>query len=499
MNQALAGEVVSCLRVGGASELSLARLRAFGRLEWAGSLSWLDQSGLALYFWQRLKELGAESAIPLQLQARLAKNLEDNRLRVAEMAEEFDQLNLHFGEAGVEYAALKGFALIPEYCPEASLRTQYDYDYVVRPQSLDRAEQVLRAAGYIRKKLGEDHPVVYYRPTLPLPLPSCAEGLFSAQLQRTVELHLRLGYAEQEKICLGAPEDALDRAGWRTWEGRSFRGLTDEDALSFQVLHAFRHILHNWCRLSVFLEIAHFLERRSADSEFWRRFAERAGGLPRMADAGGVVLSLVARLFGGRVPGALSAWTTEPLPPALTLWVERYGVFSALENFSGNKFSLFLHREFIQDPDAWRAIQRRRLLPLHWPHRVAQATSPQLRSRLKAGRKQGFHSLRRLAFHGAAVFRYFFELPRWNRVLRQEAGEHAGHDWPSKPSLALLVSARHDERRPAAGRPVAENAALSSATRSDGRPGGSPRGRNSSRGVFSWTRKREAAEFKDRE
>ncbi len=444
MNRALAQQIIDCLRLSGTPRTSLPRLPTFGRHEWQRALVWLDVSGLALYFWQRLKELGAESAIPLQLQARLAKNLEDNRLRVAQMAEEFDQLNLHFGEAGVEYAALKGFALIPEYCPEASLRTQYDYDYVVRPQSLGRAEQVLRAAGYIRKTLREDHPVVYYRPTLPLP--SCAEGLYSAELQRTVELHLRLGYAEQEKICLGAPEDALDRAGWRTWEGRSFRGLTDEDALSFQVLHAFWHILHNWCRLSVFLEIAHFLERRSADSEFWRRFSERAYGFPRMKDAGGVVLSLAARLFGGRVPGALSPWATEPLPPPLTLWVERYGVFSALENFSGNKFSLFLHREFIQDSDAWRAIQRRRLLPLHWPHRVAQATSPQLRSRLKAGRKQGVHSLRRLAFHGAAVFRYFFELPRWNRVLRQKAGEHAGHDRPSKPSLALLASARHDER-----------------------------------------------------
>src|SRR2546426_4391090 len=57
------------------------------------------------------------------------------------------------------------------------------------------------------------------------------------------------------------------------------------------------------------------------------------------------------------------------------LWIERYGRPSALANFRSNKYSLFLHREFVEDPAAWAGIRRQRLFPARRPHRSEEHTS----------------------------------------------------------------------------------------------------------------------------
>lgn len=446
MNRALVREILNCLRVSGLPQMNLVRLQSLGRHHRGQTLAWLDQSGLALYFWMRLNELGAESALPPEARARLARNFADHRRRVADMAEEFGGLTGRLDDARVEYAVLKGFALIPEYCPDASLRTQYDYDYLLPAESLERAGQALRAAGYQRKGPKEDHPVVYFQSARPPRLPSSQEELYSPSLRRTVELHLRLWDPDEEKICLAQPEDALSRIRWRSWQGLRFPALADEDALLFQVLHAFRHILHNWCRLSVLYEIAYFLERRSSDSAFWKRFQEHIQGRPRLAECAGVVFSLATDLFGAEIPAEVRAWTTQTLPPALVLWIERYGRDSAPENFCGNKFSLFLHREFIQDPAAWREIRRRRLFPLQRPHRAAQAATSRLSARLAAGWKQWAHSFRRFRFHLGAALHYAWEIPHWERELRRKSAVRWICDGRESPPLTSVVTVRQADR-----------------------------------------------------
>ena len=81
-----------------------------------------------------------------------------------------------------------------------------------------------------------------------------------------------------------------------------------------------------------------------------------------------------------------------------------------------SKFSLFLHREFVQDAAAWREIRRARLLPLQRPHRAAQAKTPSLASRSVAAWNQGVHVARRLLHHLKAGVIYGWESYRWERV-----------------------------------------------------------------------------------
>src|SRR5262249_20833935 len=159
----------------------------------------------------------------------------------------------------------------------------------------------------------------------------------------------------------------FEHAVRRRWNEIEYMGLGDEDALVFQVLHAFRHILRNWCRLSVFLEIAWSLNRRSSDSLFWTRFAYRINQLRWVPEATMVVFTLAKHLFGAPIPEEIKKQLTPARYPVLALWTERYGRRSALANFRNDKNTLFLHREFVEDSAAWAGIRRRRLFPIQRP------------------------------------------------------------------------------------------------------------------------------------
>ena len=183
-----------------------------------------------------------------------------------------------------------------------------------------------------------------------------------------------------------------------------------------QVLHAFRHILECWCRLYTFLEIAHFLERRRTDLAFWEQFVDRLRVSPRLREMAGVVFSLAARLFGAPIAPAIEAGVLNSLPHPLLLWVNRYGCDSALANFTGNKYSLLLHREFVSDDATWREIQRKRLFPLHRPNRAGGPRTPGFSARLIAGWEQSAYVARRLSHHLLAAVRYKWESIEWERI-----------------------------------------------------------------------------------
>ena len=418
MNRALAGEIAGCLRVSGSPMDHVRNLAAFSRGDWKRAQEWLDHSGVALWFWDRLKGLGVPDAVPPEIGERLDRLIKDNALRVASMAEEFDSINRVFELAGVEYAVLKGFALIPEYAPDARLRTAYDFDYLLPPDSMERVDQPLRNEGYIHRHEDAGHSLRYTRSaSTPRPFPQ-RNYLYSAALPRAVELHSRLWETEPLMVPLPLPDDFLARKRLRNWQGLSFYSLREEDELMFQVLHAIRHILTNWCRLCVFFEIAQFLERRSLDSVFWRRFYERIRNIPPLPEMVGVVFSLAARLFAAPVPTVVDTEIMRNLRHPLELWVCHYGYDSALANLADNKYGLFLHREFVPDAVSWREVRRRRLLPLQRPNRGARASSPKVSARLATGWRQASYIGRRLLHHSIAAVRYLWESRRWERMRR---------------------------------------------------------------------------------
>jgi len=419
MNRALARCIVGSLRVTGSLEEPLAKLVKFRRPDWERTLPWLADSGLALYLLKRASQSDLHEALPAPIRDHLRRNRASNRRRIAEMKTEFGSLNCRFKAAGVDYVVLKGFTLIPDFCPDASLRSQYDYDYLVRPESVGLAQRTLEAAGYSRKTRspGFEPAGEFLFAAQPLSLPSPDEDFYGAHIPRTVEVHVSLWQTDRDMINLDVPEDALDRKRMANWDGLCFPVLAEDDSLIFQALHTFQHILSYWCRPSCFLEIAHFIAQRYSDEAFWEQFRSRVGGRRQLPEIVALVFSMAETLFGAPLPSQIRVWVEANLRPTLSLWVRRYGRNWALAPFPGSKLTLFLHREFIDDPAVWREIARSRLFPFHRPARVAEPGGPSLTSRRKANWSQCHFVLRRLQFHLGSLLSYGWELPRWERLL----------------------------------------------------------------------------------
>jgi hypothetical protein len=399
--------------------------RFFDEKEWERTLAWLDLSGLTLYFRHRLNATSGSGKLPAHVQDRMDQCQADNRLRTLAIAEELKALTELFAGAGIECVVLKGMTMLPDYCPDLALRTQYDHDLLLRPSSLASAETVLREAGYRRRNTQAAHAIEYHRPEAPIRFAEHWTALYSPRLARCIELHVSLWESADEKIDITLPEDLFQRAGYRRRFDFGYTALSEEDALVFQILHAFRHILENWCRLAVFFEIAYFLDQRCSDRPFWDRFGKRIENLRWLPDATALVFGLAEQLFGASPPPAINLQMESHLSPTLTLWTERYGKQAALANFRNGKYTLFLHREFVDDRAAWANIVRRRLFPLRRPHRPPAVAFQRGFSHLGRLSMEGLHALRRLKFHALSDLRYLWEYPRW-MFLRKRAVRDPG-------------------------------------------------------------------------
>lgn len=427
--------VVAELAVTGRTSAGATFWHSIDESDWRRVLDWMDVSGLALYFWHKVRTVEMVEALPLDVRARLARSYEMNCLRVEFIRKETETLNSLFDDAGVQFAVLKGLALVPEYCPGPNLRTQYDHDYLIHFQALARAEANLQRAGYKPKVSRDGYHIAYIRPTPEFVSSRKPVGLYSARLQRPVEVHTRLWDREEERIDIQLPDDFMNRCRKHSGLGLEYLTLCDVDSLVFQVLHAFRHILRNWCRLSVFLEISHFLQQRELDSDFWARYQCRTANLRWLPEASTVVFSLAQKLFGGPFPAELKTLVDPKFSATIDKWVELYGLPGAVANFRNNKNSLFLHREFVTDHLKWAEIRRRRLFPLRLPHHLPNVLFHDGASSSKRRLTQYLHGLRRLKFHVFSAIAYACEYPRWQLLRRVRIPVQPKEDWNGQMTL----------------------------------------------------------------
>ena len=113
-----------------------AKLWQLSAQEWQTLLHWLDTSGLALYFLDRVLELQLSELLPRAVMARLQQNLIDNTERMRGMVDESIALHSEFQNAGLSYATLKGFSLWPYSVPKPQLRSQLDLNFLMAGKSV---------------------------------------------------------------------------------------------------------------------------------------------------------------------------------------------------------------------------------------------------------------------------------------------------------------------------------------------------------------------------
>jgi putative nucleotidyltransferase-like protein len=111
MNLKVTEEIVRAMRIGDMPCDCKERISRIRPGHWEGALSWLRRSGLALYWWSRIRSGQAESAVPETIRGRLDDDLQENRARLAAMAEEFRTLLRLIEDAGIPYVVLNGFVI----------------------------------------------------------------------------------------------------------------------------------------------------------------------------------------------------------------------------------------------------------------------------------------------------------------------------------------------------------------------------------------------------
>ena len=388
-------------------------------------LRWLDQSGVALYLLWRLRESGEVENVPDHFRVQLERRLESNRRRTELMLSEFQRVSECLRNRSIRHAFLKGFTLVPAFSPEPRLRHQSDIDILISEDVADQARAAILACGYSpRREMHKGET----RFAMPLTrIPSAADDMYRADYHRQIELHTSI-WDEVGHVGLEVPVDCLERTRVRHIQGFALASLAEEDAFLFQVLHAFRHFLSSWVRLSWLWEIHHFLASRREDTALWLAIRDRAGDDPVLKNAFGLILGLTNQLFGSPIPETLRDWCIETLPDRVKCWLASFGTPWALSDIPGSKVTLFIHNEFIREPGLAKHLLRR-ILPFAGRPSLGEMDSSNAETAVRFSIKQQVFRAERLAFHASSMVSLSLDAFRWKHALM-----HVGNNSNALPT-----------------------------------------------------------------
>jgi hypothetical protein len=381
--------------------------RLSGR-EWRRLLRWLDTSGLALYFLDRIHELNRTEVLPIWVQARLRQNLADNRERTEALITEMRELDNAFRSKAVSYAVLKGFSLYPLSVPRPELRSQLDLDFLVADECATEAKATLEGRGYrLRAVSGRTWEFKAHA--------GAAAGslvdLYKATPFRSVEVHFEDTHNERNS--------KLGRTELRSFRDMSLPMLDGPDLLLGQGMHLFKHICSEFSRTAHVVEFRRHVLARAEDDVFWRELERRAGQDARLSFGLGLVICLITELMGEFAPKVLTRWTADRLPETARLWVRCYGQRSVLGSFPGSKVYLLLQGELEKAGIGRRRSTRAALLPRRLPPAMACAEKDEsVARRMMRYRRQAMFIGFRLRFHVVEGLRYLCESAHWKRQLR---------------------------------------------------------------------------------
>ena len=389
------------------------RLAHFGLRDWRHTLYWLDASGLALYFLVRLRSLFLQDAIPESVLSQLDERLADNKVSTTLMFREFVRLNVAFQEAGLTYLNLKGFTLVPDYCPAPALRYQMDCDFLLAETFRARCTDLLRGLGYTLTFA--DHRVMEFKAGMNR-LPHIRD-LYKPKPQRLVEIHL---CGPCRPAGLGLDGHAMERRRVATLDGFSFPAPAAADMFVAQAFHLLRHLQSEWTRVSWLLEFRNLVLKKQHDNPFWHEVEELASRTPDASLAIAVAIRLAAEGFGDFAPDALRSLVCNRVPDVVALWIKRYAASILLSDHPGTKLYLLLQGELNKNKQKPFTV-RKRLLPLRPPAQVIVAARGGPRQQLLGAAYQFRYVLFRLRFHVKEGARYLVEAWRWKRLLARQS------------------------------------------------------------------------------
>jgi hypothetical protein len=383
----------------------ISRLKDLSKREQRSLLRWLDTSGLALYFLDRVTHLARFDLIPQPMLARLQENLTGNWARMNALIEESIALHRDFQNAGLSYATLKGFSLWPVSVPKPELRSQLDLDFLMAEKDAPSARQILEARGY--QLHGMSGRSLEFKANVD-PVASMG-NLYKATRYRSVEMHL-------EASDVPGSASLLARTETLRFHNSSLPVLSPVDLFLGQGLHVYRHVCSEFMRTGHLIEFRRHVISRYDDRAFWRRLREQAEGNSRSTVGLGVAVLVISQVMGAFAPEELTCWTVDRLPAGARRWVLLYGHHAVLAAFPGSKLYLLLQKELTDTSFPAKRSRLKALLPRCLPPAITHvARGETARARMRLYRSQVLFLLFRLRFHVVAGIGYMRESAQWRR------------------------------------------------------------------------------------
>jgi hypothetical protein len=442
-------EILHCLRF--TENREAPRLDHLSWREQSALLLWLDQSGLALYLLDRLRQANAVRCLPENIACRLEDKLEANRKRTGLLVEQLAEVVSLLEAGGIPYAVMKGFSLSPEFCSNPVLRHQTDIDLLLARKDVAAASTALESCGYSRIPSLFEEEFVFSTPLRETP--SRRDNIYAPR-ERKIEIHVSL-WDPVCGIAVDAPELDLKNVSAREVMGVKFCALPLEQAFLLQLLHVFRHFLGGWIRPSWVYELGWFLGGPRATSNVCASMLSLIPS-PNTVHACGLCLSMATTVFRGRIPSLLEQELLANMPEPSRRWAEHYAERFLLSDISGTKLGLLVERAFAIDPQGWRTHLMRRMLPFRSrPHLgTVQPGTASLRWRHRL--HEAGHFIGRLKFHitsgielGWEAFRAFarMDTPMTHRSKRRNADweKHENPEIPGRISGAFRLPRHSSE------------------------------------------------------
>ncbi len=385
-----------------------ARLGEFASRDWERAKDWLDISGLALYFLDRLVALNLETCIPASFLNQLQTNLADNRKRADSLFDEILLLTRALQQRNINCCVLKGATLPPESAPEIGLRNQTDLDLLVRESDAESTKECLGQFGYRLTAVSGSTWEFKAGPSGTASL----KNLYQVRPERAVDVQLIAGSGAALK------SDRLTRTQQRSIRDQQLPALLPADIFVLQGQHLFKHICSEHTRGSWLLEYWRHVCARRNDAAFWEEVQLIAAQEPGSDIAIGATTLLASLFFGPFAPQELSAWSMDRLSPAVCLWIQLYGRRVLMSDTPFSKLYLLLRKELNGNSPEEYVARRRLIFPLHRPPRITRAAGGEgVSTRLRRYKYEAQFVIHRLRFHVAEGVGLAIESLRWQRRL----------------------------------------------------------------------------------
>jgi hypothetical protein len=376
--------------------------------EWRRLLYWLDVSGLALYLFERLVEVGLCNKVPQAVVDRLQENVIDNTQRTRGMVEESVAIQREFQRAGLSYSVIKGLSLCPDAVLRPELRHQFDLDFLVAEENISQACEVLEHRGYRLYVVSGKSWEFKINETPHRSL----KNMYKDSPEHAVELHVEPEAASSHS--------RLSRTTRREMYGLRMPVFCPVDLFLGQGLHAFKDVCSAFSRTAHLLEFYRHVIVRRDDATFWTELRSKAECDRRASLGIGVVTYLLTSIMGDFAPKALTDWTVQTLPPSVHLWVNRYGRSTVFGKPPGTKLYLLLQKELEDAGVPGKHSLRKSVLPFRLPPAVVRGFAGEtLSARLARYHLQCRVIFSRLFFHILGGLRYVWESYRWRQSLKR--------------------------------------------------------------------------------